>query len=80
MYIHRLGKSTSSGSSTLSNKGRTLEGTYNQVARNMKRITGSELNKEIFKEGEGIASKPTNILRKLKTLKPRVPKKYITFE
>jgi hypothetical protein len=78
MYIHRLGNPTSSGRTTLAKRGRTLEGTSNLVARNMKRITGSELVPQVFTTGGGI--KATNTLSKLKSLKPRVPKKYITFE
>jgi len=78
MYIHRLGNSTFSGRTTLSNRGRTLEGTSNIVAKNMKRITGSELTPQVFTVGGGI--KASNTLSKLKSLKPRVPKKYITFE
>lgn len=78
MYIHRLGNPTTSGRTTLSNRGKTIEGTYNTVARNMKRITGSELVPEAFSIGGGI--KATNTLSKLKSLKPRIPKKYITFE
>jgi len=83
MYIHKLRKSTAgnAGRLTSASKGKTMVGTGNTVARNHKRITGSELKPEIFdiSIGNGI-KKNTDTLRSLKISKPRVPKKYITFE
>jgi len=53
-------------------------GKINPTARNHKRVLGSGLKDEVYEEGR--LQKATDTLRNLKLSKPRLPKKYITFD
>jgi hypothetical protein len=46
--------------------------------RNHKRVLGSGLKEEVYEDGR--LQKATETLRHLKLSKPRLPKKYITFD
>jgi hypothetical protein len=72
-YIHKLNKSFGSSRCIT----RPL-GKINPTARNHKRVLGSGLKDEVYEEGR--LHKATDTLRNLKLSKPRLPKKYITFD
>jgi hypothetical protein len=75
MYIHKLGKSTRGGRIT---QGFSNSGSNGSIARHHKRSMGSGLKDEVY-EG-GAVHRATDTLRNLKVSKPRVPKKYISFD
>ena len=77
MYIHKLNKSTmgNAGRSTMRFKGMGVMG---KVARHHKRSMGMGLKPEIFENGQ--VHKATETLRNMKVSKPRIPKKYISFD
>jgi hypothetical protein len=77
MYIHRLGKTTSGQGNRISG-GFRGKGTATIMARNHKRCSGSGLKPEIYENG--IVHKATENLKGLKIAKPRIPKKYISFD
>lgn len=70
MYIHKLGKGTSPYSLGL--------GKNRKVARDHKRTMGEGLVDKIYEDG--MVHRPTDTLRNLKIIKPRIPKKYISLE
>tara|TARA_R110000787_G_scaffold153216_3_gene267079 strand:+ start:179 stop:343 length:165 start_codon:yes stop_codon:yes gene_type:complete len=53
-------------------------GKNNPAARDHKRVLGSGLKDEVYEDGR--LQKATETLRNLKIAKPRLPKKYITFD
>lgn len=69
MFINRLRK-TASGS--ISKKGSKIAS-----VKNSKRINGRGLDNDIF---ETTLLRPSEILRNIKVVKSRMPKKYIAFE
>ena len=73
MFIHKLRKTTSGGGNRISFVGRT-----GQPKMYHKRSSGSGLVSEIFSNNR--IQKGSDVLRNLKISKPRIPKKYITFE
>lgn len=72
VYIHKLNKSCGARYITkpMSKSSPAL--------RNHKRVLGSGLKDEVYEEGR--LQKATETLRNLKLSKPRLPKKYITFD
>jgi len=77
MFIHKLNKSTLGGRSVFSHKKRTGGGGNMKVACHNKRTMGCGLRPEIFEDGH--IKKASEVLRTLK-VKPKVPRKYISFE
>ena len=73
MYIHKLRQSTAGLGNRVSivGKGKALK-TYH------KRTCGSGVVPEIYSDGK--VQKATEVLKNLKISKPRMPKKYISFE
>jgi hypothetical protein len=69
MFIHRLRKS---GAGACMKRGGKLP-----LVKSTRRITGKGIVQEVF---EPSLLKPTEILRNIKVVKSRMPKKYITFE
>ena len=74
MYIHRLRKTTMGNGGSMTKK--TLVRNVVSAAP-MKRTMGSGIVPEVYQMS---SMKPTEILRNIKISKPRLPKKYITFE
>ena len=72
-YIHKLNKTGSHR--CIMKPLRTLDGL---AARHHKRSMGEGLKDEIYENGR--IHKATETLRNLKLSKPRLPKKYITFD
>jgi hypothetical protein len=77
MYIHKLSKSTLGGRSIYGHKKRTGGGGNMKVAVHNKRSMGCGLKPEIFEDGQ--VKRASEVLRTLK-VKPKVPRKYISFE
>ena len=79
MYIHKLSKSTLGGRSVFGHKRRNGGGGGGamKVASHQKRTMGAGLRPEIFEDGQ--VKKASEVLRALK-VKPKVPRKYISFE
>lgn len=77
MFIHKLNKSTLGGRSVLGHKKRTGGGGNMKVACHNKRTMGCGLRPEIFDDGQ--VKRASEVLRTLK-VKPKVPRKYISFE
>jgi|LakMenEpi03Aug12_release.lakeMendotaPanAssembly.Ray.scaffolds.fasta_scaffold71207_2 hypothetical protein len=73
MHIHKLRKTTSG-----SGYGVSLIGRTGRPQMYSKRTSGSGLVPEIFSNNK--IQKSSEVLKNLKISKPRVPKKYITFE
>jgi hypothetical protein len=53
-------------------------GVMGKIARHHKRSMGMGLKPEIFENGQ--VHKATETLRNMKVSKPRIPKKYISFD
>jgi hypothetical protein len=70
MYIHKLRKGSSGRHS--------FKPLAKKVASNNKRIIGSGLTEQVYENGR--LGKATDSLKNLKISKPRIPKKYITFD
>jgi len=77
MYIHKL-NSTTSGAGGRSSMGFRGTNGNNKIARHHKRSLGEGLKDEIFEDGK--VHRATDTLRNLKVSKPRIPKKYISFD
>ena len=80
MYIHKLNKSTLGGRSVFGHKkvgSGGGGGSGMKVASHSKRTMGCGLRPEIFEDGR--IKKASEVLRILK-VKPKVPRKYISFE
>ena len=73
MLIQKLSTKTSGAGNSMSFNGRAGKPKIHH-----KRTSGSGLVPEIFSDGR--VSKGSEVLRNLKVSKPRIPKKYITFE
>jgi hypothetical protein len=76
MYIHKLSKTTSGAGNRMTMGFRGMRGN-NKIARHHKRTMGSGLKPEVFEDGK--VHRATDTLRNLRLSKPRVPKKYISF-
>jgi hypothetical protein len=72
-FIHKLNKSF--GNTRVIT--RPMGHKYRSI-RNHKRVLGSGLKEEVYEDGR--LQKATETLRHLKLSKPRLPKKYITFD
>lgn len=73
-YIHKLNKSHGSSRCITKSLGKTQP-----TARNHKRVLGSGVrDSHVYEEGR--LQKATDTLKNLKVSKPRLPKKYITFD
>ena len=77
MYIHKLGKSTNGAGNRTTMGFRGSQGN-NKIARHHKRSMGSGLKEEVFEDGK--VHRATDTLRNLRVSKPRIPKKYISFD
>ena len=74
MYIHRLRKTTMGNGGSMTK--RTM--VKNVVAAPpMRRTMGSGIKPEVYTMD---IQRPTDVLRNVRVAKPRLPKKYITFE
>lgn len=73
MLIHKLRTSTSGAGNSMSFVGRT-----GKPKMYHRRTSGSGMVPEIFSDGR--VEKGIDVLRNLRVSKPRIPKKYITFE
>lgn len=74
MYIHRLRKTTMGNGGSMTK--RTL--VRNVVsAPPMRRTIGSGIKPEVYTMD---IQRPTDVLRNVRVSKPRLPKKYITFD
>jgi len=76
MYIHKLSKSTLGGRSVFGHR-KSSKGSGMKIAEHHKRTMGAGLKPEIFDNGQ--VKKATEVLRNIK-MKPKVPRKYISFE
>jgi len=76
MYIHRLSKSTLGGRGVLNHR-KSSKGGGMKIAGHHKRTMGAGLRPEIFDDGQ--VKKATEVLRTLR-VKPKVPRKYISFD
>jgi hypothetical protein len=79
MLIHKLNKSTLGGRSVFGHKRRNGGGggSAMKVASHQRRTMGTGLRPEIFEDGQ--VKRASEVLRNLK-IKPKVPRKYISFE
>lgn len=74
MYIHRLRKTTMGNGGSMSK--RTM--VRNSIAAPpMRRTLGSGIKQEVYSME---VERPTEVLRNIRVSKPRLPKKYITFD
>ena len=74
MYIHKLNKTTLGGRSVFGHRKRT---NGMKVAEHHKRTMGAGLKPEVFNDGQ--VKRASEVLRNIK-MKPKVPRKYISFE
>jgi hypothetical protein len=74
MYIHKLNKTTLGGRSVF---GHRKNRSGMKIAGHHKRTMGAGLKPEIFEDGQ--VKRASEVLRNIK-MKPKVPRKYISFE
>lgn len=77
MYIHKLNKTTNGSGNRMTMGFRGNQGN-NKIARHHKRSMGAGIKEEVFEDGK--VHRATDTLRNLRVSKPRIPKKYISFD